>query len=406
MVSAVFMPLLVILIEAACSLFFYRGTRSASGTGVIHAMIIGGPYDGSKVIFVRNWGGALTKLVARGDLDPGTGRAFGTLSLISTTASPINDAGQVAFTATLQGSPAKNGIFMIPIGSTPMKVALTGDPAPGGGTFQSFTPIGLNQAGQVVFLAAVQSGSSQFNGIFVGAPGSAPVKIAMVGDPAPGGGTFSGFANPAFNNLGEVAFMATLTGGPGGGVFAGSTTGPLVALALNGNAAPSGGNFSISSARANVLINDRHDVVFRADLSGGSADSGYFMRRGALGALKALVLQGQPAPGTSGTFSTISGATNTFLGTYFALGQAGDIVIQQPFSQGGALPKTGYWHVKPDDNVEEILINGQTLTQLGGGTVVLSYQGRAVSGTGGYAFMVRASGAPFTDAIVLFVPQR
>ncbi len=41
--------------------------------------------------------------------------------------------------------------------------------------------------------------------------------IALKGDPAPGGGTFDGFLDrPAINNAGQVAFLTTLTGTSGG----------------------------------------------------------------------------------------------------------------------------------------------------------------------------------------------
>ncbi|MGA2263850.1 MAG: choice-of-anchor tandem repeat NxxGxxAF-containing protein, partial [Acidobacteriota bacterium] len=379
---------------------------NASGTAVFGASIHGGPNNNSSIIFMRPWGGALTKVIGNGDVDPGTGRAFSYVSLDSTIdRSLLNDAGQVAFMGTLQGSPAANGIFVILPGSPSAKIALTGDAAPGGGTFASFSFLSLNQAGQVVFLANVQSGAIQYQGIFVGAPGIAPVKIARAGDSGPGGSTFSAFAYPGFNNLGEVAFMATLNGGPGGGVFIGSAGGGVpVALALNGDPAPVGGNFSITSAGPDVLINDRHDVLFRADLSGGSANSGYFLRRGSLGALKAMVLQGQPAPGTSGTFSTIT-ASSIAPGYFFSLGQSGDIVFQQTYSQGVGPAITGYWHVTPDDRLEEVLVRGQTLSQFGGATVVSGIQGAGVNGSGCYPFQVRLSGATFTDAVVLYVPS-
>jgi hypothetical protein len=379
---------------------------NASGTAVFSASISGGPNNGTTAIFMRAWGGALTKVVAAGDIDPATGRTFSSISLETLFNSLLNDAGQVVFRATLKGaSPSPSGIFVVTPGFAPVKVALTGDAAPGGGTFQSFTWFGLNQAGQVPFVANVQVGSTQPKGVFIGAPGTPPAKVAVAGDPGPGGSTFLDFLYPGFNNLGEVAFMATLNGGAGGGVFVGSATGPPTPLALNGSAAPAGGNFSITSARPDVLINDQHDVVFRAALTGGTSDSGYFLRRGTLGGLQAPLLQGQPAAGTSGVFATFPSSLNNVPGEFFKLAPTGDMIIYNPYIPAGGQSTYGLWRVKPDNSVELILVRGQTSSQFGGGTIVITIaQGGAVNNAGYYPFTVYVSGGNFASGIVLYIP--
>src|SRR6185369_8827855 len=144
--------------------------------------------------------------------------------------------------------------------------------------------LSINSSGQVSFLAAAGPGSG-VPGIYVGSPGGVAAKVAAVGDAAPSGGTFSIFPSPSLNDSGEVAFIAGVNGGPAGGVFVGSTSTPPVALAVNGDAAPSGGNFAFTNVRPDVAINNQHDVAFRSSLTGGTADSGYFIRRGAAGAL-------------------------------------------------------------------------------------------------------------------------
>jgi hypothetical protein len=213
------------------------------------------------------------------------------------------------------------------------------------------------------------------------------------------------FLYPGFNNLGEVAFMATLNGGPGGGVFVGSATGLPIPLALNGSAAPAGGNFSITSARPDVLINDQHDVVFRAALTGGTSDSGYFLRRGALGGLQAPLLQGQPAAGTSGIFASFPSSLNNQLGEVFKLATTGDIIIYNAYIPAGGQSTYGLWRVKPDNSVELILARGQTSSQFGGGTIVSTIaQGGAVNDAGYYPFTVYVSGGNFASAIVLYIP--
>ncbi|MGK7294197.1 MAG: DUF7453 family protein [Candidatus Wenzhouxiangella sp. M2_3B_020] len=100
-----------------------------------------------------------------------------------------------------------------------VRIATVGDSAPDGeggfdGTFLRFNndPFLLNDAGQVVFSADLDGASDGFEGLFRG-DGSELVAIARPGDPAPdGNGTFSNISSYAINELGHVLFLATLTG--------------------------------------------------------------------------------------------------------------------------------------------------------------------------------------------------
>src|SRR5262245_46306048 len=84
---------------------------------------------------------------------------------------------------------------------------------------------------------------------------SPPVRVALSGTPAPAGGNFAhpsptssagGFAIPVVNDSGRVYFSSTLTGGPStAGLFAG-TLGAVQAVALQATPAPAGGNFTDS----------------------------------------------------------------------------------------------------------------------------------------------------------------
>ena len=317
---------------------------NASGKVVFSLLIIGGSRPRATVIFLASPGGALTKVVGDGDLAPGTGgKTVLTPGLNAVTPLPINDAGQVLFSTTL--SPGfSRGVFVWSPGSGLSKVAAVGDVISGGTiTGLTFEP-SINSAGQVAFGATTAAGP----GIYVGTPGGTGAKVVAAGDPGPAGSTFLAFQTPAFNDSGEVVFMAALTGGFDGGVFIGSTFGQLEAVALNGAAAPAGGNFSITAARPDVAINNQHDIVFRANLTGGTADSGYFIRRGPGGSLQAPVLQGQPAPGTTGVFDTISGSLNNLVSENFQLSPAGDLAFQSSFVAGGQR-SFATWHVKTDN---------------------------------------------------------
>jgi len=381
---------------------------NASGTVVFSAEIMGGSAPGATAIFLASPGGGLTKIVADGDVAPGTGgKTFHFLNLNALSPSPINDAGQVVFSTVLDSS--IGAVFVWSPGTGASKVAAVGDVTSAGGTItnmapsipNSFPSLWINSSGQVAFLATTAGGPTGVLGIYVGTPGGTPMKVVAKGDPGPAGSTFSAFALPGFNDSCEVPFVATLIGGPGGGVFVGSTSAPPVSLALNGDAAPAGGNFSIPTARAVVLINNQHDIVFRAELTGGTADSGYFVRRGPVGVLQAVVLQGQPAPGTTGVFESIF--SGFAVAQFIQLGPAGDLAFQNSFAAGGQ-SSFGNWHVKTDNTIEEILVRGTVAPEFGGGTAVAFDPTASWNSGGRYPVWARVSGGTFENGIFLFVP--
>src|SRR5437867_11762100 len=124
-------------------------------------------------------------------------------------------------------------------------VALAGQPAPGGGTFEHFGVESLpvvapaNTKGQVAFFATLlrATGSEAF---FL-ASESRTLRVVAEGDPVPGGGVFSGFGRhpiPALNERGDVAFAAAVTGGRTvEGIFVRGAR-RLRPAALTGGAAP------------------------------------------------------------------------------------------------------------------------------------------------------------------------
>jgi hypothetical protein len=189
-------------------------------------------------------------------------------------------------------------------------VAVAGQPAPGGGTFERFSiesqPIvaAMNARGQVAFFATVLRGRAS-EGFFLASAGRIS-RVVAEGDTAPGGGTFSGFGRhpvPSLNAAGDVAFAAAVTGGRTvEGVFV-STGGKLRAVAVAGAAAPGIPAATFASLDAPTLA-DRGDVAFLATLRRGreTAEAIYLARAGAL---HKVVAQGDPAP-AGGTFAAFS----------------------------------------------------------------------------------------------------
>src|SRR5919204_478456 len=131
-------------------------------------------------------------------------------------------------------------------------VALAGDPAPGGGTFEHFgveaLPIvaPVNTKGQVAFFATLlRSTASE---AFFLAGKSRTIRVVAESDRVPGGGAFSGFGRhpmPALNDRGDVAFLASVRRGretiEALYTFAGGRVTKIVA---QGDPAPAGGTFA------------------------------------------------------------------------------------------------------------------------------------------------------------------
>src|SRR5262249_56159716 len=79
--------------------------------------------------------------------------------------------------------------FYQPASGKIFKLPAVGDPSPIGGTFGAVGPGSINNNGKVVFLAS-PAGETINSNLFMWDNGVV-TKVAAVGDPAPGGGTFS-----------------------------------------------------------------------------------------------------------------------------------------------------------------------------------------------------------------------
>jgi hypothetical protein len=276
----------------------YRGlgenpALNASGQVAFFAGLTGGSATGN---FVGSPGSLATAALA-GSAAPAGG------NYASLFVPQINASGQVAFIASLTGGSAGSGIFAGAPGSM-QAAALKGSASPGGGgTYNDFFGApALNAAGQVTFLGLLTGGTSS-QGIFVGAPGSVQAA-ALVGAAAPAGGTYTSFGGgfPSLNSAGQVAFSASLTGGSSNtGIFKG-TPGSLQAVALQGSAAPAGGNYGDVSQSPG--LNAAGQVAFTCDLTGGSSTDGVFV--GVPGSVQTVALAGTAAP-AGGNYSDFGG---------------------------------------------------------------------------------------------------
>jgi hypothetical protein len=213
--------------------------------------------------FFLSTGTRISKLVADGDAVPGGGvfSGFGRHPLPT-----MNDAGELAFAATIAGARAVEGVFVATSRGI-RAVAVAGGAAPdiSSGTFANLDTPSINNRGEVAFLATVRRGRESIEAIYLQSGGKTR-KVVAQGDPAPAGGTFAGFGPPSLNGSGLIGFAAVVEGrAVPGGVFV-AKAGAIKMLVGAGEDTPDGGIFAKFSER--IAVNETGIVAFNAMLKG------------------------------------------------------------------------------------------------------------------------------------------
>jgi hypothetical protein len=314
----------------------------------------------------------------------------GTISSFTDHPAPaLNGSGEVAFAAGVDGGHATAALLAWKEGRL-SALAESGAKAPGvaGGAFFDFSSPAINDAGDVAFLATVRRGHETVDAIYRrGKDGL--TKVVAAGDPAPGGGAFSGLGAPAINNKGVVAFAAVVEQGQTpGGIYA---TGPagLRRLVGAGDAAPGGGMYTRLSEH--VGLDDSGRVAFLTML-GETASRSAIVVAGEGGASRVAAL-GTPAPG-GGSFASFGEAPSLA-----ADGRIAFIAAVQ-----GGPGTTGAWLTGPN-GVERVASTGDTLAD-GRRISYFPIAPSVGAGPGGrvaFPAGVQAGEAP-SDAIVAYAP--
>ncbi|QEG37626.1 DUF7453 family protein [Bythopirellula goksoeyrii] len=302
----------------------------------------GGSSEDSGIV-VGN-GNTLTQIARAGQPSPD---GNGILSYVSIP--DINDAGQVAFAATLIGSNSSLtsdvGVYRND-GNVLTQIARTGQAAPDGngiiGRTTTFHGSSLNALGQVAFGVAITPTPDGIGGdeaLLLG-DGDKLIQIVRSGQPAPDGngdlvyGQTLGLAAPALNEMGQVAFSAYVTGtvdglNDGGGVFL-SDGSSLTTIARRGQPAPDG-NGSFGTFSTPRSLNNSGQVAFRAgfiDSSLGFTDRGIVRGDGVT--LEQIARHGQLAPDGDGTYREFY---------HPAINDAGQVVFGAVFLGGQNIPR-------------------------------------------------------------------
>lgn len=162
----------------------------------------------------------------------------------------LNNAGVIAFPASLYRGPALGGIFVA--GARELRLLIgTGDRTPSGAMIQRFSErAAVDDEGVIAFGSHLGEGAKTREAVLrIGADGV--TEIAVEGAPAPGGGRYAGFGPwPTVAADGMTAFVAALDGGPGLlASFAGSA-GEVERIATSGETLPNGemvGRFALNT---------------------------------------------------------------------------------------------------------------------------------------------------------------
>ena len=276
-----------------------QGVFVADSDGTISAIAIGcGGLGG---------GGDTTSMC--GDASP-IGGHFGGFFFGTAFTPDINDAGDVIFFCDVNGGDSRRALFLYQAASGQIvKVAAVGDPSPIGGTFGAVGPGSINNEGQVVFLASPVGDTINSN-LFMWDNGVV-TKVAALGDPAPGGGTFSGLGTeslggfpdgtsipigpvPDINDSNQIAFRAIVSGGiTGRGIVV--RTGQVDEWYVKvPDPTPIGGTYADMQAAS---INNAGQIAFFADYhpTPATTSSGWFA--GAPGNWRKVVVFFDPIDG-------------------------------------------------------------------------------------------------------------
>jgi hypothetical protein len=228
----------------------------------------------------------------------------------------VNGYGVVATVANVSGGAATQALLRFD-GPRVVTIASTDIAPPTGGAFTALLNIAMNDRGEVAFNAEMAGGSAD-DGVFLG-EGGRLVPVLVANQIAPGGGTVLDCGAPQINARGQATTLCDLTGGvSSGGLFLGDGR-ETVAVALNGQPAPTGADFQILESHK---INNRSEVAFLAQLTDGT--SGIFMRSGKH--TTSVAVSGKHAPGTTGKFQSFGNA--------FRLGNDGRVAFIAALAPG------------------------------------------------------------------------
>ena len=248
--------------------------------------------DGHASEAIARWDGtAACEVVELGgaDADPAPTGGF---YAVTASAPAVDAVGGLAFLARIAGGSSIEAIVYHPTSGSDGAVVV-GEATPDGGFFAGppFSAPAISDAGDVAFRASVAGGPSSA-GIFR-AHGGTVEPVVRAGDPSPplGRPFFDFTGRPSLNGAGALAFTAVVAGqGPGLYVFDGAGRRAIA----RGDTTPEGVKFLAFGL--NPAVNEAGLVAFRAivELPAGDTQDGIFVAGPS--DIRLLAAAGRPSP--------------------------------------------------------------------------------------------------------------
>jgi hypothetical protein len=218
----------------------------------------------------------------------------------------LNDSGQIAF---VSGNSAGGSVLFRYAGGQITPIAAAGQEAPTGkwpSLAQLWSPVSMNQAGNIVFSLADQPAGAPVGTFEWNATTQQVSTIAQKGMPASGNLTLldGGGPIPTINNQNEIAFVADVKNRAGetkSGVFFLGRDGLLQPVALPDQTLPN----AICQSATYPSVNNAGAVAFLATPKGSQYASAYLWENGQS---LPVATVGTQAPGGGGIIAAVWGA--------------------------------------------------------------------------------------------------
>lgn len=170
----------------------------------------------------------------------------------------VNGSGDVVFVARS----SERRLYLYPAAGTPEIVAAEGGPVVDDATFTNFRWPSINDSGDIGFFGDLALGQ----GVFLRPAGGGLRAAVLSGATAPPpGGTFQTFAWVSrANAVGDLAFAATVSGGPNGVFLFDRSAATTRSVARVGDATGDGRKFCELTTDTAVGVGDSGSVIFHA----------------------------------------------------------------------------------------------------------------------------------------------
>ncbi|MDA8563755.1 hypothetical protein N9L06_04810 [Mariniblastus sp.] len=263
-------------------------------------------------------------------------------------------------------------------------IAFSGDPVPdGNGVLSSFAIPVLNDSGQVAFTASLAEsvGVNNNNAILLSNVAGDLVQIGRSGDTVPSGdNVFSGFASPALNDSGDLAFRGIIGGASG--VYLGREDNSLTRIIRFGDAEP-GGNSTIGIVYTPAL-NSAGQTAFFGTPSVFRGNRFHLLSDRNANVVP-VVREGDPAFNDDGTFVDLSLFPDQFDPAINDSGQVAFSAVLADVSGGGPFGAIGVFIGDGSGTPSQVALTGEIVPD--GDGVFFSFEQPALNDLGEVAFV-------------------